>query len=212
MLNSGSNYKNLIFDLGGVLLNLSLQRTFDAFARLANISPDTVSKTYHQHPEFIAFERGELTDAEFRAALRKLLSITATDSELDACWNAMLVDIPMERLQLLEKLRNRFQLFLLSNTNSIHERHFNRIVNRNTGHSSLEPFFHKAYFSHAVKMRKPDREIYEYVLSESNIIAFETLFLDDSLMNLEGAQQLGIKTYHVHHPDHILSLFSETPA
>lgn len=212
MLNSGSNYKNLIFDLGGVILNLSLQQTFNAFASLTNISSESVSETYQQHPEFIAFERGELTATEFRAALRELFSTTATDSELDDCWNAMLVDIPIERIQLLEKLRNRYQLFLLSNTNSIHEQHFNRMVNSNTRHSSLEPLFHKAYYSHAIKMRKPDREIYEYVLSESNIIAQETLFLDDSLMNLEGAEQLGIKTYHVQYPDLILSLFNKPSA
>jgi len=207
MFGTGSNYKNLIFDLGGVILNLSVQRTLDAFASLANLAPEFVSQIYHQRSEFIAFEKGELTDIEFRDVLRKLFSATATDKELDACWNAMLLGIPIERIQLLEKLRSRYQLFLLSNTNSIHEQHFNQLVNRKTGHRSLEPLFHKAYYSHTIKMRKPDQEIYEYVLTENNMVAHETLFLDDNLLNLEGAKKLGIKTYHVQHPDLILSLF-----
>jgi putative hydrolase of the HAD superfamily len=209
MLNSGANVRNLIFDLGGVILDLSFQRTFTAFARLANLDAEAVAEICHHRPEFNAFEKGDLSEAEFRDALRQLFSTTAADAELDACWNAMLVDIPSERIQLLEKLRSRYRLFLLSNTNSIHARHFNQIVNRNSRHDGLEPLFDKAYYSHASNMRKPDLEIYEYVLNESNLAAHETFFFDDNMANLDSAKQLGISTIHVHHPDLIFTLLNE---
>lgn len=207
MLDADPNVRNLIFDLGGVLLDLSFQRTFEAFASLTHLDAEFISETCHQHPEFNAFEKGELSEAEFRDALRSLFSTTASDNELDACWNAMLVNIPVERIQLLEKLRSRYQLFLLSNTNSIHARHFNRIVSRNSRHENLEPLFDRIYYSHVINLRKPDPAIYKYVLNESNIIAHETVFLDDNMSNLDSAKQLGIKIVHVSHPDFILTLF-----
>jgi len=207
MTKIGSSLRSLIFDLGGVILNLSLQRTFDAFARLSNLDSQFIAKIYLDRPEFVAYEKGELNDTEFRAVLRKLFFVSASDAELDACWNAMLLDIPAERIQLLEKIRTRYGLFLLSNTNSIHLQHFNQMVKLNTGHGSLEPLFDKAYFSHELKMRKPDLEIFEYVLAQHNMAPHETLFLDDNLINLEGAKKLGIKTFHVSHPDLILTLF-----
>ncbi len=202
-----TNLKNLIFDLGGVILNLSFQKTFDAFSSLVNIDPNEIAKSYYERPEFNAFEKGELSEAEFRSWLRRLFVTSASDAELDACWNAMLVDIPIERIRLLENLRTRYQLFLLSNTNSIHEKHFNRMVSHCTPHCGLEPLFDKTYYSHQIGMRKPDLEIYGHVLEDNKIQAQETLFLDDNLGNLNAAKQLGINTYHVQKPDLILELF-----
>jgi glucose-1-phosphatase len=205
---SDPNLKNLIFDLGGVILDLSFQRTFDAFARLANIDAEAVANSYYGRPEFFAYEKGELTDEEFRAILRKLFAISASDAELDACWNAMLVDIPLNRIQLLEKLRGRFQIFLLSNTNSIHAKCFNQMIKNRTDYPSLERLFDKAYYSHEIKMRKPDPEIFECVLNDSNISAHDTLFLDDNLDNIQSAKRMGIKTIHVSHTDMLLTLFT----
>jgi glucose-1-phosphatase len=202
--------KNLIFDLGGVIINLAPQRTIEAFARLAHLPFEKVEAAYHAHPEFNAFEKGELTDAQFRSALREIFSIRATDVELDECWNAMLLDIPVERIQLLQKLRNHYRLFLLSNTNNIHLTCFNGTVSKVTSSASLGPFFDEVYYSHQMKMRKPDVEIYEYVLKENNLHPGETLFLDDNLSNLKGAEKAGIKTFHVQHPDLIFSLFHES--
>ena len=199
-----SGVSNLIFDLGGVILDLSMQRTYDAFASLVNLQSEQIAETYHQHHEFMAYEKGELSDSDIRSALRDIFSTSATDEELDVCWNAMLVDIPLKRIQLLEQLRSRFQLYLLSNTNSIHIQYFNQLLKRNSRYDCLDPLFDQAFYSHRINMRKPDLEIYEYVLSQNNLNAKETLFMDD---NLEAAEQLGIKTYHVQNPDNILNLF-----
>jgi putative hydrolase of the HAD superfamily len=119
----------------------------------------------------------------------------------------MLLDIPQERLNLLRQLRPSHRLFLLSNTNQIHLNCFNKIVEEAAGTPGLEPFFDATYYSHQLKMRKPDREIYEHVLQEQQLQPHETLFLDDNLTNLAGAEAVGIRTFHVQHPDLIFSLF-----
>jgi len=203
-----SGIKNIIFDLGGVILNLSVQSTVDAFARLASISVKEIHDRLMQAPQFHDYEKGLLTDGEFRDLIRSALKLNATDAEIDRCWNAMLLDIPKSRLQLLEKLRKDYSLLLLSNTNEIHLTRFTDIVRESSGMSSLDSYFDVAYYSHRMKMRKPDREIFEYVLNRHALIPSETLFLDDNVGNLEGAQLTGIRTFHIQHPDQLFTLFS----
>lgn len=203
-----STIKNLIFDLGGVIINLAPDKTVEAFAHLTGLPATNVLRLYKERTEFHDYEKGLLTDDEFRAALRSLFAVSATDDRLDACWNAMLLDIPLARITLLEKLRPHHRLFLLSNTNNIHLQCFNKIVKGVTGQSSLDSFFDQAHYSHLMKMRKPDREIYEFVLAQHGLAPHETLFLDDNVSNLEGASEAGIKTFHVQHPDLIFTLFA----
>jgi putative hydrolase of the HAD superfamily len=198
---------NIIFDLGGVILNLSVESTLRKFAALSNQPLDEVVATYHARPEFLAYEKGEITSDEFRANLRKIFGLTSADTALDECWNAMLGDIPPERIDLLRELKSRYRTFLLSNTNAIHVDCFSGIVKKDHNLESLEPLFHKTYYSHLMKMRKPDPEIYEYVLNQNNLKADETIFLDDNAANLKGAASVGIQTFHVTHPDLIFSLF-----
>jgi len=202
-----SRIKNIIFDLGGVILNLSVDSTLRKFAELSNAPVDQVIKTYHSRPEFLAYEKGEITNDEFRASLRSIFGLTATDLALDECWNAMLGDIPPVRIDLLRELKVKYRTFLLSNTNAIHVDCFSGIVKKAHDLESLEPLFHKTYYSHLMKMRKPDAEIYDYVLKENNLKASETIFLDDNAANLKGAASVGIQTFHVTHPDLIFSLF-----
>ncbi len=202
--------KNIIFDLGGVIIDLDVEKTKEAFASLSQKSVSEVHLLFENSPVFLQYEKGLLNDREFRISVRNLLQIKASDLEIDVAWNAMLGEIPSSRIRLLESLREDYQLYLLSNTNNIHLICFNEIVKSTCGSSSLDPYFDKAYYSHLVKMRKPDAEIYALVLEENNLPAHETLFLDDNVSNLEGAAQLGIQTFHVHNPDMIFSLFHES--
>jgi putative hydrolase of the HAD superfamily len=199
--------KNIIFDLGGVIINLAVEETYKAFATLSNIPLQTIKEMVHQHAFFREYEKGMLTDTQFRQHLRTVLNVTSTDYDLDAAWNAMLLDIPLERIKLLERLRPDFNLFLLSNTNNIHLQCFNSQVKTLTGHSSLDVYFHQAYYSHLVKMAKPDVEVYEFVIQSNQLDPKETIFLDDNKDNLVGANKAGIQTFHVQHPDLIFSLF-----
>ncbi len=201
------NIKNIIFDLGGVILNLSVDSTLKKFAEHSNLPPDKVVEIYHSRPEFLQYEKGEISNQQFRDALRDIFGIRSLDTELDGCWNAMLGDIPKERIELLRDLKSKYKTFLLSNTNAIHLDCFTGYVQKGHGLEALDPLFHKAYYSHLMKMRKPDPEIYEFVLKENGLNAGETIFLDDNVSNLKGAESVGIKTFHVTHPDLIFSLF-----
>jgi putative hydrolase of the HAD superfamily len=199
--------KNIIFDLGGVIINLSVERTHQAFAKLSGKPLDEIKSIVHHGEFFQAYEKGLISDSEFRDHLRSLLNLTVSDQELDAAWNAMLLDIPMARINLLERIKSRFHISLLSNTNNIHLQCFNNQVKELTGNPSIDYYFHKAYYSHLLKMSKPSTEIYEYVLSSNNLFAAETIFLDDNKDNLTGATKVGIHTFHVQQPDLIFSLF-----
>lgn len=199
--------KNIIFDLGGVIINLSVEDTYKSFATLSGIPLAEVKEQVHRSTFFREYEKGLITDAEFRHYIKSEFELQVADEEIDRAWNAMLLDIPMERIRLLEQLRGSYRLFLLSNTNNIHLQCFNKQVLELTGNHSLDVYFDNAYYSHLVKMAKPDVEIYEHVLKSNNLQPDQTLFLDDNTDNLAGANKAGIKTFHVQHPDQIFSLF-----
>ena len=201
--------KNLIFDLGGVILDLSVDTSLSSFANLSGIEKSTVKRLFASSPEFELYEKGEISNEDFRAFVKKLYSIDAPDETLDACWNAMLLGFPKKKLELLETLKVKYNVYLLSNTNDIHLQHINNILLPKVNHhTSLDDFFHRAYYSHRMKKRKPDAEIFEQVLNESNFLPAETLFLDDNQSNVEGAGKLGIKTLHVVNPDMVYDYFS----
>ncbi len=189
-------------------MDLHVDRSHQAFARLANSSVEEIQAKIAKASCFIAHEKGLISDAEFRDELRAMLQMKLPDDEIDKAWNAMLGDIPLKRLELLMRLRKDFRVFLLSNTNSIHLPRFSETVKSNSGEASLDPFFEKAYYSHVMKMRKPDEEIFRHVLEQNQLVPEHTLFLDDFPINLAGAEKTGIKTFHVQGPQSIFSLFS----
>jgi putative hydrolase of the HAD superfamily len=205
-----SQIKNLIFDLGGVILDLSIDHTLESFSQLSGTSKTSVEKIFNSTHEFLLYEKGLISDDEFRNSVRSIYGIQASDETLDKSWNAMLRGIPFEKLELLNKLKTRYNVYLLSNTNTIHLNYINDVMLPPlTGGKSLEPFFHKAYYSHLMKMRKPDAEIFETVLKENSLKPGETLFLDDNASNIEGASRLGIQTVHVLTPTLMLDYFHE---
>ena len=200
--------KNLIFDLGGVILDLSVDSTLQSFAEFSGIEAPRIKQLYFNSPGFDSYEKGEITDPEFRDFVRKLYKIDASDEVLDTCWNAMLVNIPLEKLQLLETLKKTHNVFLLSNTSNIHVNYINNILIKRVTPKSLDDFFHHSFYSYRMKMRKPDAEIFQQVLDEAKLIPHETLFLDDNQANVDGASKLGIKTVHVVNPTMIFDYFS----
>lgn len=200
--------KNIIFDLGGVILNLSVERTHQAFAKLSGLPVTEIKSRVHHGQFFHDYERGLITDAEFRNHLRTNLQVNTVDADLDAAWNAMLLDIPSERFVLLEKLKQTHRLFLLSNTNEIHRQCFNRIVQQTSGKPNIDHYFHQAYFSHLLNLSKPDVAIYQHVLSDQNLLPSETVFLDDNADNIAGAARAGLQTFYVQHPNQIFDFFA----
>lgn len=200
--------KAIIFDLGGVIIDLHEHRTVKYFAQLSG-KPEDKIRAIIQLPAFQQFEKGLISENDFRDAARDSLNESASDEQIDQGWNAMLGEIPHARIDLLRSLADKYELYLLSNTNTIHYRAFLKIVKDTIGQDSFEGFFDKAYYSHQIHMRKPDTEIFEWVLAQNNLQPAEALFLDDNAMNIEGAQRVGIQTVHVTYPDLILNLFHE---
>jgi len=202
--------KNLIFDLGGVILDLSVDKTMQQFAALSGLKKEKVNEIYTSIPGFEEYERGLMNDADFRNFVRDVFSVNSTDEQIDVCWNAMLLGFSLSKLALIERLKKDFSVYLLSNTNNIHLNYINQIMLPGIidNGNSLDSYFHRAYYSHIMKKRKPNADIFEQVLMENSLKADETLFLDDNLPNIEGAKQLGIRTVHVNTPDLILNYFS----
>jgi putative hydrolase of the HAD superfamily len=203
-----ADYTNIIFDLGGVLLNLDVTKTVDAFASLSG-RPSYEVAVMMQSPLFLDFERGSISPMQFRQEVRQWLSTSLTDTEIDSAWNAMLGELPSARLALVDQLRYRHRIFLLSNTNAIHLACFEKIAQQASGHRAFSSYFDRAYYSHEMGMRKPDVEIFKTVLQQQGIEAGETIFLDDNKQNMEGAKQAGIHSVLITDPDQIFSVFHE---
>lgn len=193
----GKNIKNIIFDLGGVIINIDFNLTFQAFAKLLSLETETIRGLFLQHQVFSIYEKGGLSDAEFRNMIRSISKQTLKDEEIDIAWNSMLLDIPKQRVEMLDQLAKHQRLFLLSNTNALHIKSINAYVQENFQKAGIHAFFEKAYLSYEIKMAKPDLEIYNHVLQENQLDPSETLFVDDSADNIKGAEKAGIKGYFV---------------
>jgi len=189
--------QNIIFDLGGVLLNINYQLTQQAFVQLGVTDFDKYYDQAQQNGLFDLFETGQISEIEFCTQLKELTGINASHKEIVAAWNAMLLDFPIIRKKLLLNLKASFNTSLLSNTNETHIREFNKTIQKDIHETSLAPLFHTHYFSNEIGLRKPNQEMFDYVLTENNYKAVETLFLDDSIQHIEGAKKCGIRTHHV---------------
>lgn len=185
--------RHIIFDLGGVLLNIDYSLTEKAFVDLGITDFGTIYSQLKQSSVFDDFEVGKINEQTFVSALQSFSKMELTDQQIVAAWNAMLLDLPLRRLQILQQLRIYHDLVLLSNTNEIHEAAFNKIIHRDH-HVMLPTFFDKVYYSHKIGIRKPMKEIFEKVVVECGFVAEHTLFIDDSPQHIEGAKQLGIQT------------------
>ena len=202
-----SGIKNIIFDLGGVILNIRYQNALEAFQKLST-SQQTIAFTQQKQSRlFDEYETGRISDQAFREGLRQHYEIEASDAEIDAAWNAMLLDIPAERITLLQALSQKYRLFLLSNTNAIHLVHFTRLVAEGFAIPSLDSLFEKTYYSHLIGQRKPDAPVFEHILDRHQLNRHETLFIDDSIQHIEGARQVGLQTLFLAPPLTINEVF-----
>ncbi len=200
-----NNITTIIFDLGGVILNLNPQKTIDAFAKLTGLPTDELL-TYVNNDVFRLYEKGEISSTEFRKALKTLFNVSVPDKELDEAWNAMLMDLPLNRLEMIGRLRPRLKTCVLSNTNEIHISEFNKIVREATDGKKIQNYFDAVYYSHKVGMRKPDAEIFKMVLEKNGLVASNTLFIDDTLEHIESAKNLGLYTWHLTNKDELFSV------
>ncbi|GAB3419063.1 HAD family hydrolase [Niabella aquatica] len=188
--------KNLLFDFGGVLYNLDFKRTFSAFEAMGfSKFEDTMFSQYTADPLFQHLETGKISPEAFYGRIKQMAPQPVTNEQIRDAWNAMLINFRIPSLDFLVSLKEKYNLFLLSNTNQIHYDHFTRQLQQQTPYHSLNDFFTKAYYSHIIGLRKPDTEVFEFILQDAAIKAEETLFIDDSYTNFPNAEKLGMKIY-----------------
>jgi putative hydrolase of the HAD superfamily len=187
------NFDAIIFDLGGVILDISLERTKHEFKQLGIEHFERMYSLKDANPLFQQLEKGLISEQEFYDGFRKSSGKTISDDDIRNCWNALLLQFRPATLQALKELRINYRVFLLSNTNIIHRKAFNKIFHSQFKEGTLDEFFDRAYFSYEIGLRKPDAEAYEFVLQENNLSASRTLFIDDSLPNIEAAEKAGMK-------------------
>ena len=188
--------ENIIFDLGGVLLNLDMSQTRVAFARLGWEEEDWKGINQNGHLIFENLEIGLDSPAQFREKIRQILPASPTDAEIDYAWNAMLRDFPIEIVNYLIDLKSKYRLFLLSNTNELHLQRFKDIFEGSFGYS-IDQLFEKCYYSHEIGHRKPNLEAFAVVLEDAGLDPEKTLFVDDLKRNTETAEKLGLKVLHI---------------
>lgn len=187
--------KNIIFDLGGVIINLDTQLTIYEFNRISAVPFEEIYTQAAQTELFNRFDKGEISDFEFFSTLRKQIRYDGQEADLLYAWNAMLLDVPERRLDLLVEMKRKYKTFLLSNTCEPHISAFENELYIEHGVRNFNDYFDKVYYSCRIGMRKPDRDIFEFVLNENGLIPEETVFIDDSAQHVKGAGACGINAY-----------------
>lgn len=190
------NYEVIIFDLGGVILNLDYSLTTKAFQSLGLKNFDEIYAQANQTSLFDDLETGKISAQFFINSLLPYLPQGVTANKVVHAWNAMILDFPQERLNLLIELRKTNKVYLLSNTNEIHIQAVNRSLAKTT-EKPLEYFFDKVFLSHEVGLRKPNEEIFQYVCNDQNINPSTALFIDDTIRHVEGAKRVGLNAIHL---------------
>ncbi len=201
------NIKTIIFDFGGVIIDIDPKITITKLEELGFTDTEKF-----QSKEFIddivrKFERGIFTPEIFRKRLRAFLNMDITDQQIDDAWNALIYDIPAERIEVLEQVKNNYKMLLLSNSNELHYDIYVRDLQLRFGYREFDELFDKAYFSFDTHLSKPDPEAFEFLLYQHELDPSETLFIDDNKENINAARGLGIKTYLLKKPERVRDLF-----
>ena len=201
-------YKNLIFDLGEVIIDIDYRRTIAAFQQLAVVDFSEVVSYTAQNPVFDLYEKGKVSTPAFCNELRKLLKPGTTDRQIEDAWNAIFVDFSPVKTDLLKQLKTQYKTFALSNINEIHLAKINEVAAERFGQRDFESFFHGAYYSNVVGHRKPEQEIYELVLTREGLKPDETFFVDDKEENVAAAKAFGIHAYQLKERDKLQDLLA----
>lgn len=187
--------KNIIFDMGGVLYNIDYNLTADAFKSLGFTNFEAMYSQFTADVVFEKLEIGEITEQEFYTIIKQNSEVEISTTQIKDAWNAMLLGFRTTAINHLVEIKNSYRIFLLSNTNAIHLESVYKdyeALGQSIGYDAL---FERAWYSHNIGYRKPNKDIYEFILSEAGLKAEDTLFIDDSFNNIETAKGLGIQTH-----------------
>ena len=202
-----NNIRAIIFDLGAVLLNINYHKTIEEFKKLGIKNSDSFYSKKEQKNLFNLLETGKISEEDFIIEVKKECKCGSVN-QITSAWNSMLLDLPKHRVALLNELNKKYEIYLLSNTNSIHISEFKKIM----GCEKYEEFyklFKKVYYSYEIGFRKPNKEAFKLILDENKLNSDKVLFIDDSPQHIEGAKKLGLKTYHLKNGEEVTTLFPD---
>ncbi len=202
--------KNIIFDFGGVLLDINIQSSFDAIGELIGKSLDMHHLPNEESELIHGLETGNISVESFIWHVQQKMKKPAEANEIIKAWNAMLIGWNPQRFSFLLNLKKKYRTFLLSNTNSIHLNWVYQDLKKNHHITNFdENYFEKTYYSHLIGMRKPNIEIYNFVIQDSNLNPSETIFIDDHPENIRMAEKIGLHVF-LHHPkNEIIEVFNK---
>lgn len=200
-----SQLDTIIFDLGEVIVDLDGQAVIDAFHHLTDGRGGNLRELMIGSPFLFAYETGKMTDQAFIREINQLFDAQISDHDFRQAWNLMIKGISTKRLELMEQLMKTHKVLILSNTNAMHEQYFDQLVSKQTG-KLMKDYAHTAYYSHHIGYRKPNYDIYEYIVEEQQLDPARSLFLDDKAENIEAARDVGLHATQVAYPDQIFEL------
>ena len=196
--------ETIIFDLGEVIIDLDSKKVIDQFQKHSDKSAEEIIRLISKSQDLINYEVGKMTDVEFCQVVNELLSIELSQASFEAIWNSFLGTIHLDKLRLMLDLKEKYNVLILSNTNAIHQRAFDRHIGGLIPSKTMADMVHTAYYSHELGLRKPDPHIYQKVIDLQNLNPAKTLFFDDRLENITAAQARGIQAIQVTYSDQIL--------
>ena len=200
--------RNIVFDFGGVIINIDYELTLEEFKKLGIDNFEELYSQANQSNLFDDIETGKISAQRFINDILDYLPARTSPNTVVSAWNAMIKEVPSKTIDLLIELKLKgYDLYLLSNTNEIHIDAVLKAWDK-TSHQRPEYIFDKVYLSHEIGMRKPNKEIFEFVCRQERLLPGETLFIDDSIQHIEGAASIGLKTHHLLNQKDIYSLFS----
>lgn len=202
-----NQFQNIIFDFGGVIINIDYQATIDAFKQLGIVDFDALYSQADQSDLFDAIETGRISSQHFINGLLNILPKGISANKVVHAWNAMILDIPTERIEFLIELKKTHSIYLLSNTNSIHIDKALREWNK-VSKVAINDVFDHVYLSHEMGLRKPHTTIFKQVCDEQQLKTSDSLFIDDSLQHIQGARKAGLHAHHLLATESIQSVLS----
>lgn len=202
-----SELETIIFDLGEVIVDLDPQAVIMEFSYLTDGKGKDLKELMVGSPYLFEYETGQIDDHTFIAAINELFESQITYEQFYHAWNLMIKDIPKKRLDLIKELQKTHQVLILSNTNAMHEQKFEQMM-LDVMNSTMRDLVETAYYSHDIGLRKPNANIYEFVIADKSLNPEKSLFLDDKLENIVGAKGVGLKAVQVAYPDQIFQILS----
>lgn len=200
-----SELSTIIFDLGEVIVDLDTTAVLKEFHQLTGLDAVILKDRLINTPYLFQYETGQIDDETFVKEMNSLLGANITYEEFKHAWNLMIKDIPVKRLEFIKKLKKTHQVFILSNTNYMHEDKFEKIMIERIGQSMMN-LADIAYYSHRIGYRKPNHDIYQFVIEENSMDPSKAIFLDDREDNILAAREVGLRAEQVLFPDQIFDI------